>query len=86
MSKLTIEISEDIAEALRVPPAERMSRMGRELAVRLYQKGLLSFGKSRELAQMSKWEFHELLGSEGVDHSYDLEELEADLKTLEYLN
>ena len=35
---------------------------------------------------MSKWEFHELLGSEGVDRSYDLEELEADLKTLEYLN
>ncbi len=71
MSKLVLEISEDLAEALRVPPDERLSRVRQELALRLYQKGLLSFGKARELAQMSKWAFHELLGSEGVVRSYD---------------
>ena len=85
MSKLVLEISEDLAEALRVPPDERLSRVRQELALRLYQKSLLSFGKARELAQMSKWAFHELLGSEGVVRSYDLEELEADLATLESL-
>ena len=86
MSKLILEIPEDLAEALRVPPEERLSRVRQELAVRLYQKGLLSFGKARELAQMNKWAFHELLGVEGVVHSYDLEELEADLATLESLS
>ena len=85
MSKLILEIPEDLAEALRVPPEERLSRVRQELAVRLYQKGILSFGKARELAQMSKWAFHELLGVEGVVRSYDLEELEADLATLESL-
>lgn len=54
MSKLILEIPEDLAEALRVPPEERLSRVRQELAVRLYQKGLLSFGKARKLAQMSK--------------------------------
>ncbi len=86
MSKLVLEIPEDLAEALRLPPEERLSRVRQELAVRLYQKGLLSFGKARELAKMSKWEFHELLGVEGVVRSYDLDELEADLATLESLS
>jgi predicted HTH domain antitoxin len=85
MSSLILEISDDLAEALQLPPGERLSRLQEELAVRLYQKGLLSFGKARELAQMSKWEFHWLLGREEVERSYDLEELEADLNTLENL-
>ncbi len=85
MSKFTLEISSDLAEALRIPPDERRSRIQRELAIRLYQKGILSFGKARELAGMSKWDFHILLGQEGISRSYDEEELNADLETLEVL-
>jgi predicted HTH domain antitoxin len=86
MSKLTLEISSDLVEALRIPPDERLSRIQRELAIRLYQKRLLSFGKARELAGMSKWDFHVLLGQEGIERSYDEEELNADLETLEALD
>lgn len=86
MSKLVLEISNDVAESLQLPPSERLSRVQRELALRLYQKGLLSFGKARELAQMTKWEFHSLLGDESIERSYDLEELESDLSTLEKLD
>lgn len=86
MSRLILEISNDIADSLQLPPSERISRLHRELAVRLYQKGLLSFGKARELAQMTKWEFHSLLGDEAIERSYDLEELENDLNTLEQLD
>ena len=85
MSKLTLEISDDLAEALRLPPQERLARIQQELAIRLYQKGLLSFGNARELATLNKWEFHELLSQEGIDRSYDAEELEGDLVTLEVL-
>lgn len=85
MSRLVLEISNDVADSLKLPPSERISRLQRELAVRLYQKGLLSFGKARELAQMTKWEFHSLLGDEAIERSYDLEELESDLNTLEQL-
>jgi predicted HTH domain antitoxin len=80
-----LEISNSVAESLQLPPPERLARVQRELAVRLYQKGLLSFGKARKLAQMTKWEFHLLLADEAIERSYDLEELENDLSTLEHL-
>ena len=78
-----MEIPDDLMDALRVPPAERLIRLRRELAIRLYQKELLNFGKARKLAQMSKWEFHRLLGQERIVRHYDTEELEEDLRTLE---
>jgi len=46
----------DLAESIRLPLEERSLRIRQELAVRLYQKGLLTFGKVRQLAEMSKWE------------------------------
>jgi predicted HTH domain antitoxin len=85
MAKLMLEISSDVADSLQLPPPERLPRIQQELAIRLYQKGLLSFGKARELAQLTKWEFHALLGHEAIERSYDLEELENDLATLECL-
>jgi len=85
MNAVVIEIPADTAEALRVPPNEQAPRLRRELAVRLYQKGLLSFGKARELAGMTKWEFYLLLGEEGIVRRYGAEELDEDMKTLEAL-
>ena len=35
----------------------------RELAVYLFQQGKLSFGKAREMADMSAWDFQFMLGS-----------------------
>jgi predicted HTH domain antitoxin len=86
MNKLILEIPDQVTEGLRLPPDERLHRIRTELAIRLYQKGILSFGKARELSQLSKWEFHELLGQENIDRSYDLEDLETDLETLEILS
>ena len=85
MSKMSLEIPGDLVDALRVPPEEHEARLRQELAIRLYQKGLLSFGKARELAGMSKWQFHFLLGEEGIIRRNDMEELGDDLKTLEEL-
>lgn len=86
MDKLTLEIPPDLVDAIRLPFEEKLTRLRRELALRLYEKDLLSFGKARELAGMSKWDFHVLLGDEGIPRRYDLEELERDLKTLEALD
>lgn len=86
MSRLVLEIPNNVAESLQLPPSERLSRIQRELAVRLYQKGLLSFGKARELAHLTKWEFHAFLGDEAIERTYDLEELENDLNMLEQLD
>ena len=86
MKELVLEIPGDLAEALRVPRDEQAARLRQELAVRLYQKGILSFGKARQLTGMTKWEFHSVLGEEGIVRHYDVEELEKDLATLEALD
>ena len=85
MRSMVLEIPDDVVGALRVPATEKIGRLRWELAVRLYEQGLLTFGKARELAQVSKWEFHFLLGREKIIRHYDLEELEEDLKSLEVL-
>jgi predicted HTH domain antitoxin len=82
MKQISIDIQEDLVQAIRMPVSEVPRRLKRELAVRLYEKGLLSFGKARELAEMPRWAFHDLLGEEGIQRRYDTEELEEDLKTL----
>jgi len=82
MGRLSIELPDDLVDALKLPPGETPSRLRRELAIRLYGKGLLSFGKARELAGMSRWGFHDLLGDEGIARRYDVEELERDLRFL----
>jgi predicted HTH domain antitoxin len=84
--ELMLEIPGDLYRAIKLPSAEVPRRLKRELAVRLYDKGLLTFGKARELAEMTRWDFHDLLGEEGVLRRYDMEELEEDLAVLEGLD
>jgi len=83
--RLSIEVPEDLLQAIRLPAEEVPVRLKRELAICLYAKGLLSFGKARQLAGMTRWDFHDLLGEEGIPRRYDVEELEEDLQTLEEL-
>lgn len=85
MSSVTLELTAEAVEALRLPRGEEQSRLRRELAVRLYEKDLLPFGKAREVAGLTKWEFHELLGTENITRRYDVDDLQQDLRTLESL-
>jgi predicted HTH domain antitoxin len=75
----TIEIDDDVYEALQLPEGERSPAMKRELAVSLYARDVLSFGKARTLAEMSKREFQELLGEREIPRHYGERELEEDL-------
>ncbi|WP_436900516.1 UPF0175 family protein [Halovenus halobia] len=75
----TIEIDDDVYEALQLPEGERSPAMKRELAVSLYARDILSFGKARTLAEMSKREFQELLGEREIARHYGERELEDDL-------
>ena len=77
---LVIEMPDPVLHAMRLPEQEVPARLKRELAVRLYAKGLLTFGKARQLAGMTVWEFQKLLGDEGVPRDYDQEDLADDLR------
>jgi predicted HTH domain antitoxin len=51
-----------------------------ELAITLCAQEALSFGKAKELAGMSRYEFGQiLLGKRGIPRHYGREELEDDL-------
>jgi predicted HTH domain antitoxin len=75
---LRLEIPGELIQATRMTADD----LKREIALHLFREQKLSFGKARELAQMTPWAFLQLLGSRGICLHYDVEEYEEDLKTL----
>ena len=85
-----MESKNDIVEPLLAPclwsdidTGMTPHELKRELAVHLFQQEKLSFGKARELADMTVWTFQQLLGSRGIAVHYDVDDYEEDLATLE---
>lgn len=74
-----IEIAEDVYDALRLPEDERDEALKAMLAVSLYREGVLPFGKARKLGELSKREFHRLLGEQQITRHSTREELDEDL-------
>ena len=79
MTDITITVPQDIVQALRLPPDAVAAELQRELAVALYQRGILSSGKAAALAEMSRWEWEELLGSRKIPRHYADEDLDRDI-------
>ncbi|MFO7906824.1 MAG: UPF0175 family protein [Planctomycetota bacterium] len=79
MSRLIVEIPEDVTEALRLPPAEQERELRKELAVGLYHRGALALGKASQLANMDRWQFGLLLGTRKIPRHYSDEDLQDDL-------
>ncbi len=75
---ISIEIPRELLHAARMTAAE----LKRELALSLFQQGRLSFGKARELADLSVATFQQLLGSRRICVHYDVEDYRADMATL----
>jgi predicted HTH domain antitoxin len=76
---ITLTIPDEISTALKLPDLEKKARLLRELAIVLYDRGILSFGKARELARLSKWQFHDELGKRKIARHYGLKEFSEDL-------
>lgn len=79
MAKLTLEVPSEVVDAVRLPPGEIERELLKELAVGLYRRGVLSLGKARVLAQMTRWEFEMLLGDRQVPRHYTETDLDEDL-------
>ena len=83
MPKLVLEIPARVADALRLPSEEMDQQLRTELALALYQRGVLSGGKSRELAGMTRYDFDQLLGRRKVVRHYTATDLTEDLEYAE---
>jgi predicted HTH domain antitoxin len=78
--ELTLKIPDQIRRAIRLPEPEKETRLRSELAVALYEHSILSFGKARELARMTKWRFHSELGGRQVPRHYGEADLREDVR------
>jgi predicted HTH domain antitoxin len=74
-----IDIPEDVIASIKIPKNELERVLKLELAMILYEKGVLSLGKAREMTGMGKWEFLEELGRRKIPRHYTEKELEEDL-------
>ncbi len=77
---ISLNIPEDIILSLKIPKNKIHEELLKELAITLYERHILSFGKARELAKMSKWEFHDELGRRKTPRHYTENDLEEDIK------
>ena len=80
-TNISVEIPREISHAVRMNANE----LRRELAIHLFEQEKLSFGKAREMADMSVWGFMQLLKERGINIHYDQEEYKHDIETLEKL-
>lgn len=78
---LMIEIPQDILTSARLT----MEELKQEMAVFLYQQGRLSVGKAHELADMSLWQFRQLLASRLIPVHLDEQDVLDEYHTLERL-
>ncbi len=76
---IILEVPDSVARSLRVPENEIQERLKVELALSLYAQGLLSLGKAKELASMSRYQFGDLLARRGIPRHYGETELAEDL-------
>ena len=78
---IVLEIPRELPLVIRLTPAE----LKQELTYTLYAQGKLSFGKARELAGQTVWQFQNELGRRGIPPHYDVQEFGEDLATLREL-
>ena len=76
---IMLEIPDSIVQAIRLPRKEQSRQLKTELALSLYAQGILSYGKSCELAETTKLEFGILLGKRSIPRQYDEQDLQDDI-------
>lgn len=76
---ITLDLPNNIHEALHVSPAEAEKRLKLELAVALYAQNALGLGKAAELAGMGRLDFNDVLAQRKIPMHYGEKELAEDM-------
>ena len=79
---VTLELPRHLLDAARVS----LEELKVELAIHLYETRRLSIGHAREMANLSLWEFRQLLASRKISPHYDVTDLDEDMQTWEELD
>lgn len=54
----------------------------KEIAIKLYAQHIFTFGQARRLANLSVWEFQQLLAQHNIQRHYNETDLAEDLDTI----
>lgn len=82
MKTMTLDIPEEFLVGVKIPRNRLQADLKRELALQLYRENMISFANAHRLANMSKLEFHYLLGERQIPRQYDVEDYKKDLENL----
>jgi predicted HTH domain antitoxin len=76
MTSINLQLSSDL-----INQGEQAIRQ--ELALQLYNQNIFTFGQARRLANLSVWEFQQLLGERKIERHYNEIDLCEDVKTIQ---
>jgi predicted HTH domain antitoxin len=80
--EITIEVPDDIANALQLKSQDMPRRVLESLALEGYRSGALSDGQLRRLLNFeTRFEVHGFLKDHNVPLNYSMEDLESDRRT-----
>lgn len=65
IAALSDRLSQEVEEALPLPPVEVPDQEALEQAIALYQQGEISLGRAAEMAGITRWELMRLLKARG---------------------
>lgn len=76
MTSINLQLSSDLIN-------EGEQAIRKELALQLYEQNIFTFGQARRLANLSVWEFQQLLGNRKIQRHYTEVDLLEDVKTIQ---
>lgn len=82
MKAITLEIPEDIARHLRVPRKGARELLLEELALRLFEDGIMTAAQGARLLKMQRWEFERVLARNEIPFHGDADELKQDVANI----
>ena len=80
MVDICLKIPEHIVNVIRFPPGDMESELKQELALALYQRGVLTSGNACTLAGMDRWQFNNVLKLRRIPRHYTERDLTEDVE------
>lgn len=80
MSKITIDLPDEVFSARRLPPEEFVKELRLAAAIHWYQKSEISQEKAAQIAGLNRRDFLEALAREKIDvFAVDMEDLQREI-------
>lgn len=83
MHAIALEIPEEVARSIRLPRGREKRILMQELALRLYEQGILGSAQASRMLDMQRLEFEKLLAEHHIPIHADASELVSDLRNLD---